>query len=108
MSSLSRKIGTDGTISLQRALDCTEKYGLLAVPNAIRLKKYVIGDSVHMILDVSSGRIRLPHSVRDITGFTPGTVVRYYQNSSFIIVYSPEYSGDGSEFDGLNAERLDK
>lgn len=99
--SLERKICKNWCICLQSALEPATKYGVLVVPNAMRLKKYADGDSAMMILDSTGGRIHLPLSIREITQFKTGDTVRYYKRGDIIIIYSYDYTGDGTEFNDI-------
>ena len=104
MSTLERII-TSGRISMQRALDPVTKYGVLAVPNAIRLKKYVNGDSAHIVLDMNGSNIFIPYEIRKVAHFSSNMMVRYYQDDNVVIIYSKDYRGDGSEFDKIKEYR---
>lgn len=105
MSSLERKMGAHGIVRIKKAIEPATKYGLLAVQNAVRLKKYVSGDSTHLVLDMSGGHITLPYEIRKITGFAKGTIIRYYKRGDIVILYSYDYKGDGSEFDKIKEYR---
>ena len=54
-----------------------------------------------MLLDSTGGRIHLPLSVREITQFKIGDTVRYYKRDDIIIIFSYNYTDDGTEFNDI-------
>lgn len=99
-----RKVKSKNEISLASFVDPYKRYGIIAVPGAIRFKEYEKGDKAHWVRGFEQPtQVYLSSEIMSISGFYEGMEVNVAIDDNCCIVYSDDYEGDGTEFDDVLA-----
>ena len=93
-----RKFTHNSHISLAGIITPSEKYGVIAIPHAIRMKPYEKGDKAHFVAAWQyPNKIGIPKRLLDIAGFAALDTIRLFCEDGEVILYDREFA---KTFDG--------
>lgn len=100
-----RKVRSNGEINMSGLLKPSVMYGIIVVPGAIRFKPFKNGDHAHIVKTYPfSFNTTISELLRDISGFMPGTKFRVDIEEDYVVIFTENYSGNGTEFDRVHVE----